>query len=112
MAKATWQGRVLAESDDTVLIEGNHYFPPQSVDHSLLRDSETTSRCRWKGTASYYSLAVDGHENADAAWTYRKPKLAVRHLKDHIAFWRGVTVQDGGSGDGSLRSSALPRRRR
>lgn len=93
MAKATWNGRVLADSDDTVYIEGNHYFPVASIDPAVLRASETTSRCRWKGTAHYYSVHVDGRVNEDAAWTYPKPKFAVRHLKDHVAFWRGVQVE-------------------
>ncbi|MCH9682337.1 MAG: DUF427 domain-containing protein [Deltaproteobacteria bacterium] len=93
MATATWNGHVLADSDDTIVLEGNHYFPPDAVDRAVLRDSETTSRCRWKGTARYYSLEVGGALNEDAAWSYPRPKLAVRHIKDHIAFWRGVEIE-------------------
>jgi uncharacterized protein (DUF427 family) len=94
MAKAEWNGTVIAESDDTVVVEGNHYFPPASVRSELLQPSANTTFCPWKGTASYYSVAVDGEVNADAAWYYREPKDAAAQIKDHVAFWRGVTVTD------------------
>lgn len=90
--KATWNGAVIAESDDTVVVENNHYFPATSVRTEYLRDSATTSVCPWKGTASYRTLVVDGAENTDAAWVYPTPKDAAAQLKDHYAFWRGVTV--------------------
>ncbi len=90
--RATWKGTIIAESDDTVVVEGNHYFPPSSVKTDLLRASDTHTVCPWKGTASYYTLVVDGRENADAAWYYPQPKEAAAQIKDHVAFWRGVEV--------------------
>jgi uncharacterized protein (DUF427 family) len=90
--RATWNGVVVAESDDTVVVEGNHYFPIESVERSYLRDSDTHSVCPGKGTASYYSLAVDGAENTDAAWFYPEPKDAAKEITGHVAFWRGVEV--------------------
>ena len=92
--KAIWNGAVLAQSGETVVVEGNHYFPADSVDRQYVRDSATTSFCPWKGTASYYTVVVDGQENADAAWYYPAPKEAAAQIKDHVAFWKGVTVQD------------------
>ncbi len=92
--KATWNGAVIAESDDTVVVEGNHYFPPDSLKSELLRPSTTTTVCPWKGTASYYSIVVDGDTNADAAWYYPEPKSAAAEIKDRVAFWRGVQVTD------------------
>ena len=92
--KAVWKGRVIAESDDTIVVEGNHYFPLESVDRSLLIDSTTTSACPWKGTANYYSLNVDGETNPDAVWYYAEPKPAAAEIKGRIAFWRGVEVLD------------------
>lgn len=92
MATATWNGSVIAESDDTVMVEGNHYFPAESVDRSVLRESGTHTTCPWKGEASYYSLEVDGQTNADAAWFYPAPKDAASEIKDHVAFWHGVEV--------------------
>ena len=93
MARATWNGVVIAETADTVVVEGNHYFPIESVDASVLRPSSTHSTCPWKGEASYYTLAVAGKENTDAAWYYPTPKDAAANIKDHVAFWRGVTVE-------------------
>ena len=90
--KATWNGAVIAESDDTVVVEGNHYFPPDSLKSELFRPSTTTTVCPWKGTASYYSIVVDGDTNADAAWYYPEPKSAAAEIKDRVAFWRGVQV--------------------
>jgi uncharacterized protein (DUF427 family) len=90
--KAIWNGTVIAESDETVVIDGNHYFPPESVDGSYFSSSEVTSVCGWKGTASYHSLMVAGKLNPDAAWYYADPKSAANEIKDHLAFWRGVEV--------------------
>ncbi|MAS55994.1 DUF427 domain-containing protein [Nocardioides sp.] len=92
--RAIWNGTVIASSDDTVVVEGNHYFPADSVDRSLLRDSSTTSVCPWKGTASYYSLEVDGRTNTDAAWFYPTPKDAAVEIADRVAFWKGVDVTE------------------
>ncbi|MGY1592337.1 DUF427 domain-containing protein [Geodermatophilus sp. SYSU D00708] len=92
MATARWNGIVLAESDDIVTVEGNAYFPRDAVRDDVLRPSETTSFCPWKGTASYYSVHVDGETNADAAWFYPEPKDAAREITGRVAFWRGVEV--------------------
>jgi uncharacterized protein (DUF427 family) len=91
--RALWNGEVIAESDETVVVEGNHYFPPGSVDRSRLAESDTHTVCPWKGTASYYDVVVDGERNADAAWYYPAPKDAAAEIKDHVAFWHGVTVE-------------------
>ena len=90
--KATWNGQVVAESDDIVKVEGNAYFPAGSVRKDLLKESATHSACPWKGTASYYSLVVDGKENPDAAWFYPEPKQAAAEIKGRVAFWKGVSV--------------------
>ncbi len=90
--KAIWNDKVIAESDDTIVVESSHYFPSESVNHAYLIESSTTSECYWKGTANYYSLNVDGETNADAAWYYADPKPKASEIKDHIAFWRGVEV--------------------
>ncbi len=92
--KATWNDTVIAESDDTVVVEGNHYFPIDVVDKAVLKDSDTTSVYPWKGTANYYSLTVNGEENTDAAWYYAEPKEAASQIKGRVAFWRGVVVSD------------------
>lgn len=98
--RATWKGGTLAESDRTVIVEGNHYFPPDAVRWENLKPSTTHTTCPWKGQASYHSVEVDGAVNADAAWFYPDPKPAAAQIKDHVAFWRGVSVmpapQDGG----------------
>ncbi|PYT05384.1 MAG: hypothetical protein DMF65_00365 [Acidobacteria bacterium] len=91
--KATWNGAVLAESDDTVVVEGNHYFPPDSISREHFRESETHTVCPWKGTASYYDVVVGGDVNRDAAWYYPQPKDAALQIKDRVAFWRGVRVE-------------------
>ena len=91
--KATWKGAVLAESDDTVVVEGNHYFPPDSISREHFRESETHTVCPWKGTAGYYDVVVGGDVNRDAAWYYPQPKDAARQIKDRVAFWRGVRVE-------------------
>ena len=93
MARATWNGKVIAESDETIVVEGNHYFPPASVRKEFLRPSETHTVCGWKGTASYHSLEVNGSKNPDAAWYYPNPKDAASNIKDYIAFWKGVQVE-------------------
>lgn len=92
--RAIWHDTVIAESDDTVVVEGNHYFPIGSVDGSVLRPSSTTTHCPWKGDASYYSLEVDGETNADAAWFYPDPLPAASSITDRVAFWKGVEVTD------------------
>lgn len=92
MPKAEYQGTVLAESDATVVVEGNHYFPRAAVRDDVLRDSDTHSTCPWKGEASYLSLEVDGQTNTDAAWYYPAPKDAAKEITDHVAFWKGVDV--------------------
>lgn len=94
MAKAMWNGVVVAESDSFEEVEGNVYFPPDSLNREFFLDSETTTLCPWKGTAHYLTIIVDGAENQDAAWFYPDPKDAARHIKDHVAFWRGVDVED------------------
>lgn len=93
MAKAIWNGKVIAESDVYELVEGNVYFPAQSVNKEYLKTSDTKTKCPWKGEASYYTLSVDGQENADAAWTYPSPFEKAAHIRGHIAFWKGVTVE-------------------
>lgn len=90
--KAVWNGTVIAESDDTVVVEGNHYFPLAAVNAALLEPSAHTSVCPWKGTASYFSLKVGGERNANAAWFYADPKEAARQIKGRVAFWKGVNV--------------------
>lgn len=92
MVQAVWNGAVIAESDDTVVVEGNHYFPRAAVDAAYLTDSGTRSHCPWKGEARYHSLVVDGAENRDAAWYYPDPKPAAAQIRDRIAFWKGVKV--------------------
>ena len=91
--KATWNGTVLAESDDTVVVEGNQYFPADSIKREHFRESDTHTVCPWKGTASYYDVVVGGETNKDAAWYYPEPKDAAKEIKDHVAFWRGVKVE-------------------
>jgi uncharacterized protein (DUF427 family) len=90
--KATWNGVTLAESDDTVVVEGNHYFPADSISAEYFRDSDLHSICPWKGEASYKTVVVEGNENPDAAWYYPEPKEAAAEIKDRFAFWHGVEV--------------------
>ena len=97
MMRATWNGVVLAESDETVLVEGNHYFPAEAVDRRYLRDSTTHTRCPWKGTASYYDVVAGGKENPDAAWYYPEPSRAASEIAGRVAFWRGVAVEAVGT---------------
>lgn len=90
--KATWNGAVIADSDDTVVVENNHYFPADSVRAEYLRDSAHSTVCPWKGTASYRTLVVDGRENPDAAWYYPQAKAEAKQIEGRYAFWRGVQV--------------------
>jgi uncharacterized protein (DUF427 family) len=90
--KAVWNDAVLAESDDTEIVEGNHYFPPEAIHEEHLEPSDHTSTCPWKGKASYYHVVVDGERNENAAWYYPDPKDAASQIQDHVAFWRGVDV--------------------
>jgi uncharacterized protein (DUF427 family) len=93
MTKAIWNGAVIAESDQTEVIEGNHYFPPESVSDQYLQESEHHTVCGWKGTASYYDIVVDGKTNQQAAWYYPEPKDAVSKIRNYVAFWKGIEVQ-------------------
>ena len=91
--KATWNDAVLVDSNDTVVVEGNHYFPEDEIDKQYFQPSETHTVCPWKGEASYYNIVVNGHVNKDAAWFYPDPKPAAAEIKDRVAFWRGVKVE-------------------
>jgi uncharacterized protein (DUF427 family) len=93
--RATWNGATIAESDRTVVVEGNHYFPAEDVRSEYFKPSSTNTICPWKGTASYKSLEVEGVENPDAAWYYPDPKDAAKEIKDRFAFWHGVEVSEG-----------------
>lgn len=93
MAKASWNGAVLAESDRFEMVEGNVYFPPESLARGSVRESGTHTECSWKGTASYYDVIVDGKVNKDAVWYYPDPKPAASNIKGYVAFWKGVTVE-------------------
>jgi uncharacterized protein (DUF427 family) len=90
--KAIWKDVTLAESDDTIVVEDNHYFPPDSVKKEYLKESDTHTTCPWKGEASYYNVGVSDAVNKDAAWYYPEPKEAAQHIKDYVAFWKGVKV--------------------
>jgi len=91
--KATWKGAVLAESEETVVVEGNHYFPAEAVNREFFRESAKHTTCPWKGEASYYDVVVGGEVNRDAAWYYPEPKEAANNIRGRVAFWRGVTVE-------------------
>ena len=91
---ATWNHQLIAESDDTVVVEGNHYFPLASVNREFLHESTTTTVCPWKGTANYYTLEVEGKTNPDAAWYYADPKPAAEQIRGRVAFWRGVQISE------------------
>ncbi len=93
MAKAIWNGTVIAESDATVIVEGNHYFPPESVNQDYLSETESTSVCFWKGTANYFSVSAEGAVAQDAAWIYREPSDRAKNIEGYYAFWRGVKVE-------------------
>ena len=90
--RAVWKNVTLAESDRTIVVEGNHYFSPESIDRKYFEESDTHTTCFWKGQASYYHLTVSGQQNEDAAWSYPQPKQAAVKIKDHIAFWKGVEI--------------------
>lgn len=90
--KATWNGSVLAESDETIVVEGNHYFPRSALDEDCFSDSTTTTTCPWKGEANYFNIEVDGSRNPDAAWTYQAPSPAASRIAGYVAFWKGVRV--------------------
>lgn len=92
--QATWKGQLLAQSDRTVVVEGNHYFPPESIRPEYFKASETTTFCGWKGDCKYYHLSVDGQTNPDAAWYYPEPYPRAEHIKGHLAFWKGVEVKE------------------
>jgi uncharacterized protein (DUF427 family) len=93
MAKAIWNGKILAESNDTIVIEGNHYFPPESINRDYFQDSNTHTTCPWKAKASYYNIVDNGDTNKDAAWYYPHPSNMVSEIKDYVAFWRGVNIE-------------------
>ncbi|MBY0536566.1 MAG: DUF427 domain-containing protein [Chitinophagaceae bacterium] len=93
MKKATWKGAVIAQSDKTIVIEGNHYFPPDSINKEFFKQSETHTTCPWKGLASYYDIVVDGVTNKDAAWYYPQPRDLAKGIENHVAFWKGVEVK-------------------
>jgi uncharacterized protein (DUF427 family) len=93
MAKAVWNGVVLAESNNTIVVEGNHYFPPDAINRQFFRESNKHTLCPWKGTASYYNIEVNGSANIDAAWYYPVTKPAAKHIAGHVAFWRGVKIE-------------------
>jgi uncharacterized protein (DUF427 family) len=90
--KAIWKNQILAESENTIVVEGNHYFPPGSINENFFEKTETHTTCPWKGEASYYNIIVEGEKNKDAAWYYPEPKEAASKIKDFIAFWKGVKV--------------------
>lgn len=94
MPKAVWNGALLAESDETVIVEGNHYFPKESLNQKYFRDSDQHSLCPWKGVASYYTIEVEGKTNPNAAWYYPKPWFLGGKVRDRVAFWRGVRIED------------------
>ena len=92
--KAVWEDKVLAESDKTIVVEGNHYFPPDSIKREYFAPSDTHTTCHWKGVASYYHVRIGHKSNPDAAWYYPEPKAAANSIKDYVAFWRGVKVSE------------------
>ncbi len=92
--KAIWNGKVIAESSDTIVVEGNHYFPPDSIYKEYFKESHMHSTCQWKGEASYFDIVVDGKENRNAAWYYPEPKEAAKNITGYVAFWNGVVVSD------------------
>ncbi len=94
MAKATWENTVLAESDKTIEVEGNQYFPPDAIKREYFQPSDQHTTCPWKGLASYYDVAVNGKRNGNAAWYYPEPKPAAKQIKGYVAFWKGVKVEN------------------
>ena len=97
--RAIWNDQVIAESEQTVKVEGNHYFPPETVKQEYLRPSQRKTTCPWKGVASYYDIEVDGKVNGSAAWYYPQPSDAASQIKDHVAFWQGVKVESDGASE-------------
>lgn len=94
MAKAIWKDTVLAESENTELVEGNHYFPAESVKKEYLAETDHRTQCPWKGEAHYFTIEVDGEENGNAAWSYPEPKEKAKHIAGHFAFWKGVSIEE------------------
>lgn len=90
--KAIWKGKIIAQSNETVMVENNHYFPPESINREYIMDNDTHTTCPWKGLASYYDIVVDGEINKDAAWYYPHPKPLVKKLANYVAFWKGVEI--------------------
>jgi uncharacterized protein (DUF427 family) len=109
MIRASYNGAILAESERTIRVEGNHYFPPADIRWEYLRESPTHTRCPWKGIASYYTVHVDGKTNPDAAWTYPNPSRAAAKIAGHVAFWRGVHIERLADGDSETKRFALSR---
>lgn len=93
MPRAIWNDTVIAQSDDTILVDGNHYFPADSIRREFFEASDHTSRCSWKGTAQYFDILVGGQRNESAAWTYPKTRAAAKAIEGYVAFWRGVEVE-------------------
>ena len=93
MKKAIWNGKVIAESDETINVEGNQYFPANSINKEYFKNSDTSTVCHWKGTASYYNVVVDGNENKDAAWYYSEVSEMAKNIKGYIAFWKGIKIE-------------------
>jgi len=93
MVKALWKGKIIAETEEVEVVEGNYYFPPKSVHKEFLKESSTHSTCPWKGKASYYDVIVGGETNKDAVWYYPEPKPAAKNIKDYIAFWKGIEIK-------------------
>ena len=92
--QAVWNSKTIANSNETIVIEGNHYFPPESINKEFFKENSNTTVCPWKGTASYYDVVVDGQTNTGAAWYYAQPSEKAKQIKDYVAFWRGVEITD------------------
>jgi uncharacterized protein (DUF427 family) len=92
--KAVWNGKTIAESNDTVVVEGNHYFPMEALNKEFIQESSTHTTCSWKGVASYYSLIIDGKENREAVWYYPEPSEKAKNIKGRVAFWKGVEISN------------------
>ena len=107
MIRAVWNGAVLAEAQRTVRVEGNHYFPRESLRRGFFAESETKSVCPWKGTARYYNVTVDGQVNTDAGWYYPNPSPLARRIKNHVAFWNGVQIEGESEGAGPTLSERI-----
>jgi uncharacterized protein (DUF427 family) len=91
--KAVWKNVILAESDKTIIIEGNHYFPPESINKKFFIESNTRTTCGWKGVASYYTIKIDNEQNKDSAWYYDKPLDKVKHIRNYVSFWKGIQIE-------------------